>query len=161
MASMDRIDMLVNRIEARGEEIVFAGPASDEVIQELEKAIEVEVSPTYRTFLSRFGAALFADREISGIHDGDPYVEQSGSVFAVTQRYRRDHDLPDTLIVVQAFGETPLCLDTTVKNDAGEYPVVVYESESGSSTKIAENFRDYFVHWWLELIVDDLEEGFD
>ncbi len=153
--------MLVNRIKSKGEEISFAGPAGEDVIQELERALKLEVSPTYRAFLGRFGAAVFIDREISGIYNGDPFAEQSASTYAVTQRYRTEHDLPETMIVVQAFGETPLCLDTTVKNDDGEYPVVVYEVESGSSTKIAENFRSYFVHWYLELIVDDLEEGFD
>lgn len=153
--------MLVNRIEARGEEIDFAGPASEEVIQELEKALQVSVSPTYRDFLTRFGAALFVDREITGIYDGDPYLDQSGSVYSVTQHYRKEHELPDNLVVVQAFGETPLCLDTTVKCENGEFPVVCYEVESGSATKIAESFRDFFVYWYLELIVDDLEEGFD
>lgn len=158
---MDRIEQLVNRIEAKGEEILFAGPASEAVIQELEKALDLEVSPTYRAFLAKFGAAQFVDREVPGIYDGDPYLEQSGSTYAVTQRYRREHDLPEDLLVVQAFGETPLCLNTSEKNDAGESPVVLYEVESGSKTKIAENFRDFFVHWYLELIVDDLEEGFN
>ncbi len=153
--------MLVNRIEARGEEIDFAGPASEENIQQLEKALGLSVSPTYREFLSRFGAALFVDREVNGIYDGDPYLELSGSAYSVTQSYRKKHDLPQSLLVVQAFGETPLCLDTNAKADNGEFPVVCYEIESGSSAKIAESFRDFFVYWYLELIVDDLEEGFD
>lgn len=153
--------MLVNRIEARGEEIDFAGPASEENIQQLEKALNLSVSPTYREFLGRFGAALFVDREVNGIYDGDPYLELSGSAYSVTQRYRREYDLPENLLVVQAFGETPLCLDTNAEVDNGEFPVVCYEVESGSAAKIAESFRDFFVYWYLELIVDDLEEGFD
>lgn len=158
---MDRIDKLVNRIEAKGEEILFAGPASEDVIRELEKALDLEISPTYRAFLAKFGSAQYIDREVPGIFAGDPYSETSGSTYAVTQRYRNDHELPEDLLVVQAFGETPLCLDTAAKNDAGESPVVLYELESGSRTKIAENFRDFFVHWYLELIVDDIEEGFN
>ncbi len=156
----DQIDTLLSRIEENGEEILFEKPVDSSSITKLEEELDVVLPPTYRSFLQRFGAAHFIDRSVSGITDGNPHAERTGSTLFDTKRFRSDYELPEDFIVIQPNEELPCCLDTSEPDpNSGELPVVIYNLSRGYATKISTSFSDFFVEWFLGPILDDIEEG--
>src|SRR5262245_2616547 len=87
-------------------------PARDDEIRKAEQALGVSFSPSYRAFLSLYGAMSVGDVTISGIVDNAPLGSGSGSVVFDTMACRKDWRLPERYVVIQPSDEAPYCLDT-------------------------------------------------
>jgi hypothetical protein len=144
---MDEIDALIAQIAANGDQVWIAGPQPEAAIGELERALQVRLPPSYRSFILRFGGLGIYDSNISGIIDGQPLGEGTGWAFGDTQRFRQDSGLPTHLIVVQPDEDAPYCLDTRTAGSDGEYPLVCFELHSGHVGRMADSFDVWFVEW--------------
>ena len=98
---MDEIDKLLQQIRANGDEVWIAGAAPDKAVARLERALGVQLPPSYRDFLTRFGAMTVAGSPISGIPDGEPLGEGTGWLYGDTLQFRDEWQLPEHLLVVQ------------------------------------------------------------
>lgn len=143
-----RAEQLIGEIEALGERFEWAGPQSEESTLRLEDALGVTLPPSFRVFLSRYGAGgIRAWVGISGIYDNDPLSMHLGTTYADTMRARELWGLPAHLVVIERGDEhfPPLCLDTTTSGPDGEYPVVGFWVTSRQvSTDSYPSFADYF-----------------
>lgn len=95
---------------------------------------------------------------ISGIIEGKPLGEETGSLYGDTQRFRQDFDMPEYLLVVQADEDAPYCLDTSKRDQGGEFPLVCYELNSRHVGKMAPSFGEWFVEWLRLRAESDAEQ---
>jgi hypothetical protein len=144
------VDLLA-QVEAKGHEVWTAGPQSESAILELEKALGVNLPPSYRAFLRRFGSMAIYDSTVSGILQGRPLETRTGWLYGDTMQLRRKKSSLSNLLVIQPDDEGPYCLDTQRPSPDGELPVVCYELGSEHASTIATNFDDwmrrFFLHW--------------
>jgi hypothetical protein len=144
---MDAIDDLIKQIRANGDEVTIAGPQPEKAVVELEKALHIRMPPTYRVFLTHFGAMGIAGSTISGIQEGKPLSKETGWVYGDTLRLRADSELPKHLLVVQTDEDAPYCLDTSAAEDDEEFPMICYELDTQYVTRLADNFGAWFLEW--------------
>jgi len=108
-----------------------AGASEDANINRVEAELGVTLPPSYRSFLSEFGASLLvAPYEIAGIdpnRSGDA-PPMFSDVVADTRRIRASapDGVFDDLVLISSDGMSHyLYLDTSRHDDSGECPVVV------------------------------------
>ena len=121
-----------------------AGAATADQIAALEAALQVALPASYRSFLATAGATAIGDTSVSGIIDGDPLSLDGGSLFGDTVLARNEQQLPLHLLVIQADGDAPHCIDTSEASDLGENPVICFEVFNSVSTRIAGSFDEWF-----------------
>lgn len=143
---MQDFDHLISRVRESGEKIDFAGPQSPQAVQELEKALGVELPASYRSFLLSYGAGGTVGSWIAGIYDNAPLKANDGYAYGETMRIRKDYGLPASFVVIQsAAPEVVWCLDLRKVNAASEAPVVAVDVLNGFRTDaIASDFRAFF-----------------
>ncbi|WP_439625326.1 SMI1/KNR4 family protein [Gemmata sp.] len=101
------------------------GPASEDVIRELEAAFGRPMPPSYRAFLTRFGGFSILDSTYSGIIDGK--IAQGRSWAWTDTKYARGWcQLPEHYLVVQPDEDGFKCLDFSRTDTAGEHPVIYH-----------------------------------
>jgi antitoxin YobK len=145
---MDDYERAVALIEANDEEADFAGPKPRELIELAERAVGLRFPPTYRRFLSEFGAGNFGSTEIYGVIDED--FEHSSVPDAIWLALSQPRP---GLLVFYAVGEgTEFCLDTTRAASDGEMPVVAVDP-SGNREEVASDFGGAF----LMLVQEELD----
>ncbi len=142
---MDEVEALIARLREDGQRVWVAGPQSEEAITALEQALGLPLPPSYRQFVARYGGFGLPNSFVSGVIDGDPLEAGTGQVYWDTQRFRREYGMPDYLLVVQADGDAPYCLDTRKRRPDGELPVVCYELHSRHTGRMAPSFGEWFV----------------
>ena len=152
--NLERIRELIKRIEATGEDF-DTSPATDSTISEVEARLGCCFPPSYREFLTEFGAVWCSGQSVSGIHDDEPSDESDGTVLGDTKRYRDEFALPNQLVVVQADDEAPYCLDLSVSSD--EPPVVCFQLNTGTYERITDGFESFLIEWFLEGLVELVE----
>jgi hypothetical protein len=107
--------------------------------------VDIEFPPTYRRFLSEYGAGSIGGTEIYGVIDGD--FENSSIPDAVWHNLtlRRDgHD--EVLFSFHAVGDgEEFCLDSSRVRPDGEMPVVGIYAGSNESRDIAPDFGSTFL----------------
>src|SRR5688572_2537013 len=109
---MATIPELLAQVEANGHKVLTDGPQPEAALLALESKLGVRLPPSYRAFLSRYGAMAIYDSTISGIFGGEPLDESGGSLYFDTLRFRSDRGLPSHLLVIQPDEDAPYCLDT-------------------------------------------------
>src|SRR5947207_3033523 len=134
---MDEIDELLKQIRANGDEVWIAGAAPEKAVARLEKALGVEMPPSYRAFLMRFGAMTVAGSPIAGILDGQPLGEDTGWVYGDTLLFRKEFQLPEHLLVIQPDEDAPYCMDTRTADRHGEFALVCLELDSHHVDRLA------------------------
>jgi len=149
-AGETNIEALLLRIRQNGHDVWIAGSQSEEAVVALELALQVRLSPSYRQFLLRYGAMSIYDSCIAGIVDNQPLYESGSSIYSTTMYFRQERGVPDHLIIVEPDEEAPYCFDTRHVDAAGESPLNCYELYSGADGKIADNFQEFIVKWFLE-----------
>lgn len=135
----------INAIRAAGHQVWCAGPCSEESVRALESALGLSLPPSYRQFLLDNGAIAIYDSTISGIIDGNPTDTSGGSLYGDTLRFRREHNLPGHLLVLQPDEDAPYCLDSSSVTGSGEFLVVCFELASRHSGLVSSSFSE-----WLE-----------
>jgi hypothetical protein len=144
---MDEIDAFVVTAADEGLDLWIAGEQPATAVEELERALDVQLPPSFRQFLLRYGGMGIGDSFISGIINGDALGDGMGWVYADTSRFREDSGLPAHLLVVQADDDAPYCLDTSERSPEMECPVVCYELHSGHVGRVSRNFAEWCLQW--------------
>jgi len=116
-------------------------PASEEEIQEAEKALGLHFPPDYRTFLKKFGVLQFFytySNEIYGIVHYE-YFKLAMGVVPVTLECR-EYSLPHQYIAIYSDeGDEYWCIDTSDPNES----VIAWDFfERCVARKIADSFMD-------------------
>jgi len=139
---MQAIDNLISDTEAS--QLWSSKPARAQDIQQAETALGVSFPPSYRDFLSRYGAISIGDRRcISGVIDNSPLDPGGTSVVGDTLRFRKEWQLPVHYVVIQADDDAPYCIDAQNRDAAGEAAVVCFELHSRLATVIARSFPEW------------------
>ena len=147
---MATITELLAQVEANGHKVLSDGPQPEAALLALESKLGVRLPPSYRAFLSHYGAMAIYDCTISGIFGGEPLKQGGGSLYFDTRRFRSDWGLPSHLLVIQVNEDAPYCLDTRSPSATGEFPVVSYELGSKRARRIASDFDDWLRRFFLE-----------
>ncbi len=147
---MVSISELLAQVKANGHEVWIAGPQSESAIVTLESKLGITFPPSYRDFLTLYGAMAIYDSTVSGIINGDPLSENGGSIYGDTLLFQREWGLPNHLLVIQPNDDAPYCFDIRVASATGEFPVVCYELRSKNAGKIAIDFNDWIRQFFLE-----------
>ena len=147
---MSDYEQAVALLRENEDEADFVGPRSAELIQRAEVALGVRFPPTYRRFLSEYGAGNIGGTEIYGVIDDD--FETSSVPDAIWLNLT---DPREGLFVFYAVGEgTEFCLDTSRTGADGEMPVVaVAPGDEGGREEVAQDFGSAL----LMLVREELE----
>ena len=126
MSDSNRILTELRRIVAERD---HAGPASDDAIAAAESELGVTFPPSYRVFLTHFGAGgIPAPYDIIGLprcRASDPSPPMWSHVLDVATQLRRHSDHPPTLIPISSDGcGVNIYLDASRTDDSGECPVL-------------------------------------
>ncbi|WP_390698107.1 SMI1/KNR4 family protein [Gemmata massiliana] len=121
----DEIAALLSRMRELEPEVHIAGPATEEMIQQLEAAFRRPMPTSYRAFLTHFGGFSIVDSPYSGIICGT-IDGARGSAWTDTQRARGWCQFPEHYLVVQPDKDGFKCLDFSRTAPDGEHPVVYH-----------------------------------
>jgi hypothetical protein len=146
---MDDYERAVALIEDNCDEADFDGPKPPELIELAERAVGLRFPPTYRRYLSEFGAGNIGSTEIYGVIDED--FEHSSVPDAIWLALSQPRP---GLFVFYAVGEgTEFCLDITRTASDGEMPVVAVDPSGDKLEEVASDFGRAF----LMLVQDALD----
>ncbi len=128
---------------------VIAGPAEEATIAQAEQLLGVRFPPSYRSFLSEFGAALCEGFELAGlfVQEDESRPPQWMDVVKSTHQLRRGSDdlIPREYIPVSGDGGDYIYyIDTSVIGPDGESPVIAL-GPGVDGVVIAESFSDYVI----------------
>ena len=128
-------------IEENEDDADFAGPRPPELIARAEQAAGVRFPPTYRRFLSEYGAGNLGSTEIYGVIDDD--FENSALPDAIWHNLTSRRE---GLFAFYAVGEgTEFCLDTTRTAPDGEMPIVAVDPSGETKEEVAPDFGSAFL----------------
>ena len=130
-------------IEESGVEADFCGSKPADLIRRAEAAVGIRFPPTYRRFLSEYGAGSFGGTEIYGVLDDDFVNARIPNAISYNLTLRRE-GYGEGLFVFYAVGDGGhFCLDTTRIAADGEMRVVgVY---GGGREDVASDFGSAFL----------------
>ncbi|MBN1911153.1 MAG: SMI1/KNR4 family protein [Pirellulales bacterium] len=143
MAGLEQVEQLLATV-------TLAGPVDDKVIQMAEKELGVLFPPSYRFFLSKFGAALCTGFELAGLFDKDntedgPPLWSDVVTTTLQERRASESQIPDSYVPVSDDGgDYTFYLDTARVDSRGECPVVVL-GPGADGVVVAEDFFDFIV----------------
>jgi hypothetical protein len=141
MADIEQIRKLL-------ETSMLAGGVDADAIQDAEKSLGVQFPPSYRTFLSQFGAVLCTGFEIAGLFDanGDDDCPPlwSDVVTSTSQRRRVSGGLipKEYVVISDDGGDYTFYLDTSRPDAQGECPVIVL-GPGADAVVAADDFFDF------------------
>jgi hypothetical protein len=142
--STTALDKLIQQNVDDGSEVVCSGPVDDGKIQRAEALLGLTFPPSYKEYLSHYGAIEIDGRSFGGLTSRD--AGESGDVVAFTRNAREQYSLPDQYIAIDfQDGDAFFCIDTNQKDSTGEAPVVLISPESGRQHGgiVAKSLIDY------------------
>lgn len=142
MIAFETIDKLL-------EKAICPGRTTEEAISHAEEVLGVVFPPTYKYFLSKYGAALCDGREIDGIAPLpiDDATPMWNDVVSHTLRIRKASRgrLPLGYIPISTDGcDYNFYLDTSRRDERGECPVIVL-GPGADGVVIGRDFFDFLV----------------
>jgi hypothetical protein len=139
---------LIQQNIAAGSEIVIAGPVALDKVRKAELMLGVEFPPSYKAFLTEYGAIEIDGRSFAGL---TPSLEGGhGDVVAFTKYARESYGLPVRYIAIDfQDGDAFLCLDTEQKHGKDESSVVLVSPVDGKQQGpvTAESLPDYLMRY--------------
>ncbi len=138
---MERVFDLIQQQEG---DACFVGAIPEEMIAVAEEMLGNRLPISYRSLIARFGAGDVLAIEILGILK-DPRTDVDGEYNAVayTLSLRKDHRLPDNLVIVGLTGYGPYYALVCSKSDPTfEGEVVLWDIGNQFET-VAPNFATY------------------
>jgi len=120
----------------------FVGRRDNRVVAAAEQALGLAFPPTYRRFITEFGAGAVGGQEFYGVIDDD--FTNSGVPDGVwlTLRQRTQWSMPNHLVIVGDTGTGEFyVLDTATRSPDGESPVLVWFD--GQSEQVAPDFGTF------------------
>jgi len=141
-----KLKSLLERLNSSGEPVFWQGPTGNEAIDRVERLLSIKLPPSFRAFLRLCGGGGVEGSEISGIEEGDPSLENKGTVLGDTKRCREEFGLPSHLAVIY-FSEEGVCwcLDSSNPDLSEEYRVVSFSLFSERiDARLADDFLGFF-----------------
>jgi hypothetical protein len=130
-------------------EYEVSGPASPERIDAAQKTLGLLFPPSYRLFLSRYGAALGHGFEIAGLPEEPANPDEPPfylDVVRETVRYR-PHALPQDSIFISHDGVEHGYFLTCSSSDAGyEGHVIEWGPSHDGGKRVADDFLTFLEH---------------
>jgi antitoxin YobK len=145
----DRYDELIRLIESN-RKVRFTGiqgrGVSDEWIQKAERELGLQLPPSYKWWLKKYGGGSIERAEIYSIYEMGFEDAVPGDIVyvAITNRENGLFD-KEKLFICEPGTDEAWYFDTSQKDDAGEYPVYLYDYTDGSSFLYAENFVEFLL----------------
>lgn len=130
----------------------FSEPASEASIEQASRLLGTIMPPSYRSFLSTYGAGDYNGWETYGVIEGN--VEGGGipSLVWLNRDLRAGQGWPSRYLVIAARGDGCwYCLDGATTDDAGEDPVVLCDPYGTSMRTVFPSFAAYFHHYVVEM----------
>lgn len=145
---MNYLETIESEINTSGEELTFAGSASDSLILEFEKEMGLKFPYSYTLFLKKFGALSFAGDTYYGATKSGLAATSIPSVFFATMKARSQG--PDSkMVVIQSSGYGPIySIDTSINSGPNENPII----ETELSFKREPNKKIIFENYELFLL---------
>jgi antitoxin YobK len=124
---MDGIEEIVTPLVQSGQDLYWLGQASESSINKIEGLLGVKLPVSLRLFLLKYGGGGVVGDQISGISADNPSLTRRGTLLGDSERCRKEHQLPQHLVVVYFTDEGACwCVDCSRRDEAGESPVVSY-----------------------------------
>lgn len=113
-------------------------PSTTEQLDAAEKALEIKLPPSYRSFLLRWNGGTAHDTSVYGV------ACQDGYDLVVLNKRGREEGLPAHLVGFAATitGDV-FCFNTNRGGDDNEYPVSLIDVEEGQVIPACDNFLDW------------------
>lgn len=141
------MERLFDLIQQHQGDAFFVGAIPEETIAVAEEMLGNRLPISYRSLIARFGAGDLLAIEILGILK-DPRTDEDGEFNAVayTLSLRKDHRLPDNLVIVGLTGYGPYYALACSKSDPAFEGEVVLWDIGNQFEMVAPSFADYLVH---------------
>ncbi|NML35514.1 SMI1/KNR4 family protein [Paraburkholderia antibiotica] len=142
--SLKKLDQLIEQNVAEGADIVRGGPVTVDKIQRAEELLGVAFPPSYKDYLTQYGAIEIDGRSFAGLTANE--VGAIGDVVAFTKNAREQYGIPDRYIALDfQDGDVFLCIDTQSKDSAGESPLVLISPVNGKQqgAVVSQGLVDY------------------
>ena len=108
--------------------------ASDDLISEAERKLNLKFADDYKEYLSEFGAISFGSTELTGLN-----VDSYANVVSVTLKERQRHDsFPQDAIVLEDTGMEGMLV---LQNESGE----VYEWFNGEKGAVYPDLKSFLL----------------
>jgi len=133
-------------IRQYGENDDFTGPVDESRIEQIENMLDVTLPEDYKWFVRNFGHGGIAGVEILGVAK-----TEIPTCVRYTQRYREEHGLPRSLIVIENCDEWVFCLDTSELNN-GECPVIDWDYLGNVGVQRYKNFYTFLLDEFTEAV---------
>jgi hypothetical protein len=154
--SMNDYEQAKSLVEEHEDLADFDGPQPDSLLEKAEETLGVRFPPTYRRFLSEFGAGGFGASEFYGVFRED--FESSGVPDAVWRalKLRREGGFPEHLVPVASLGDGDLAaLDLSGGGD--EAPVIAFSPGVPPDEQELERLASDFGAFFREHVEAELE----
>ena len=128
------------------DEADFEGQPADR-IERAEATLGLRFPPTYRRFLTEFGAGGIGAEETYGLVNDDFEDHRPPQAVGLTLLFRRDGVISDGFVVVGNLGQgSYYAIDTRVTRGDGESPVVLFTPGLDATPEVvAPTFGTYFL----------------
>lgn len=138
---------------------LFQGAKEEMLIKKAEEFLGLTFPPTYRRFLRELGCGCFDGEEFHGIVDEEFENAQIPDGVGMTQRFRKEANLPDSYFILYLTGDGFLyVLDTKQRNEENESPVLAWYSgisKPGDKLEvIAPDFGTFFYRTLKQALED-------
>lgn len=133
----------------------FGGGMPDATVQRAQELLGIAFPQSYVSFLCTFGCGQIPLHEFYGLVDEAGLAEGAPNVVWLTLNDRR-HGLPASYVEIESTGFGPVyCLDTSLMNEQGECPVVLYAwGSTAEPERIAPSFGAYFLKCVHEALLE-------
>lgn len=123
--------------------VLVAGPAPTSQIDRIEAYAGFHLPPSYREFVSRFGAAIVGPYPVYGSGAAEAMGSEGSSVITVTERFRADRwpGCTGALVISMDHAGNAITMD-------GSGQVTRFDHDTGANELVSESFEQ-FVDWCL------------
>jgi hypothetical protein len=160
----EMIERVRRRLDTAGRSCAIAGPVSEAAVAAAEEALGLELPPSYRAFVLRYGALTLPAR-LGTVHAFVGLVSDDGTnddkgVVQRTLHARVENHLGEGYVIVGLGAEAGewYCLDSSKADDAGESPIFLFDVRDN---QIDQQFYESFdqmireVMGFVEEILDE------
>lgn len=139
----------LTEVIARSDRANFGRGVPEEVITDAERHFGIAFPPSYRWWLSNYGAGYVGGYELQGlfpemIADREPEVQLIGDVvYLAGLRAKRSPNPGHLLEILSYEGDEAYFLDTARRGPDGEFPVVCRYAGSDELVDVAPDFAAF------------------
>lgn len=131
----------------------FEGPKSESLVAKAESFLNVVFPPSYRSFLLEMGCGDINGFEVYGLIDDNFEKSSIPNGIWMTWNLRSTIGLDHKYLIIGEGGDgTFHAIDTSIRTDSDECPVVRLSLDGKQSQHLENSFGDYFLKEINELI---------